>query len=62
MALIGRRDGRNFGYGLQLSYAGLHDRTTGSARHQPLSDASVQLDKAVSVQRWVGAGEGRRKT
>lgn len=22
MALVGRRDGRNFGYGLQLSYAG----------------------------------------
>lgn len=28
MALVGRRDGRNFGYGRQLSYAGpqaLHD-------------------------------------
>ena len=23
MALVGRRDGRNFGYGRQLSYAGL---------------------------------------
>lgn len=36
MALVGRRDGRNFGYGRQLSYAGpqaLKDMFGGALRH-----------------------------
>lgn len=41
---------------------GLPNGSRSPARYQPLLDASVQLGSTPSIQRWVGASSGRRKT
>lgn len=56
MALVGRRDGRNFGYGRQLSYAGpqaLRDLFGGGI--------TVRSTRTVNAGRRLFVGVGRRK-
>lgn len=59
MALVGRRDGRNFGYGRQLSYAGpqaLRDLFGGGhyGTVEAHSDRCAGVCTLVSVGGWPG--------